>query len=721
MPSYLRSVGANGDDEDEDLGVRYAGIKWSDNNPPGSLLPGPEDFPTFEVGDDADYYDPEESESDDRTDGEYEEVDEDYDDYDDEDDEDDDCTDHAGNRKSGCDEEESDEPEDDWYGDEEDYYEEDYFEEDYYEEEDFGGEEDFEDAVEDYFEEDYTNEYAYKRDDKRDDDEEDFGDEDTTLKDTSLALNVFSKVLDLVKNLLKTSADSELKKGMDEAQKNIVEGQNKMVNSGEGVNNALNGLYDANSKYTDFANQFSEIQSTLSSQLANIASMTGDLSGLSAQLSNQTAQLNQAQSRLDQAIARTDLSLPQKRVEIRSANYDLMQANLAVNDTNFNLANVTASLNSAGAQYNQSLSQASATRDNLVTSYAETQAFQNALNANVAQYNQGAQQTSQGFSELKNAVGNHQEKMEQLVPLVETSAGASGLSKMLTSIDNGQYAQATGDALKAGVDAYARNGGPVELSLARILIGGGIDSASKAVDRAFASGDFDKEALNFVTDFGQITLRTNDMQKVGLNFDLAYTIANNTSNPNRIPDAGDVLIQQIGPISEISAQVLETASAIIPGAQGASPAIKIIVTSLGVGAQGLAQTVMESAKKIYNDEFSAQVSESSPRIVAGGVARGLVTYDSGSGGATSAPSVLLFGSGVSIGEMAKQAVAGAMTNQNFAMEASATVKAIADTGLPSAGVKTQISAGSVTFKTDSQDVSIRPSSDDPVGGPSVAF
>ena len=554
-----------------------------------------------------------------------------------------------------------------------------------------------------------------EEEEEEEEDEEEDKEEDTTLKDASLALDILSKVVDLTKNLFKVKADIDFKNGMDKAQKNISEGQNKMINSGEGVNNALNGLSDANSKYTDFANQFSQIQSTLSSQLANIASMTGDLSGLNAQLSNQTAQLNQAQSRLDQAIARTDLTLPQKRVEIRSANYDLMQANLAVNDTNFNLANVTESLNSAGAQYNQTFSEASGIRSNLTTSYAQSQAFQNALNANVAQYNQGAQQFSQGVSGAKDVAGNYKNTIDQLSTVAEASAGASGMSKILGSIDNGKYAQATGDALLSGVDAYARNGGPSEISMARGLIGAGINSASQAVDGAFASGNWTEIASNFTKDFGQATLRTNDMQRVGQNIDLAYSIMNNTSNPNRAYNAGEVLVQQIGPISQISSTITKTVSTIIPGAQGISPAVEIIIPSLGVGLQGAGQTLLEAGNKLFTQGLSATVGDY-PSL---GIGRGLVVRESG--GPTSPVSDFVFGSGVSIASTAKQAVLGSATGQNFAMETSATIKAIANTGLPSAGVKTQVSAGSVTFKTDSKDISIRPPSADPVGGATVAF
>lgn len=533
-------------------------------------------------------------------------------------------------------------------------------------------------------------------------------DSDTSesLKDASLALNVLSKVLDLVKNLLKTKADSDLKKGMDDAKKNITEGKDKMINSGENVSDALNGLSDANSKVTDFANQLSEIQSTLSSQLANIASMTGDLSGLNAQLANQTTALNQAQARLDQAMARTDLSLSQKRSEIRSANYDLMQKSLAVNETNFNLATVTDSLNSAGSQYNQSLSQASATRDNLANSYGQAQTFQNALNASVGQYNQGAQQYSQGFTGLKDSVGNYQNKINQLSTVAEASAGASGMSNVLNAVANGQYAVATGNALLSGVDAYARNGGPFELSLARGLIGSGVNSASQAVDGSFASGDWSNAGFNFAKDFGQATLRTNDMMKVGQGIDLAYTIANNTSNPNRIYDASQVLVQQVGTTFAIGTGIAQTASTLMPGAQAVSPALGIIGPALGTGAQGMASTVVETANKLYTQGLSAPTGN----YPALGIGRGLVSRESG--GPTSAVSTLILGSGVSVASTAKQAVVGSLTNQNFANQASATINAIANTGLPSAGITTSLRVGSVD---------LRPPSATPVGGTTVAF
>jgi uncharacterized phage infection (PIP) family protein YhgE len=513
------------------------------------------------------------------------------------------------------------------------------------------------------------------------------------LKKTSKILDIISKVTDLVKNLLKTKADSDLKKGLDDAKKNINEGKDKMIDAGEKVNSNLDNLTDANGKVTDFANQLSDIQSTLSSQLADIASMTGDLSGLNSQLTNQTSALSQAQARLDQAMSRTDFSsLGEKRSEIRSANYDLMQKGLAVNDTNFNLANVTSSLNSAGSQYNQSLSQASSTRDNLTSSYGQAQTFQNALNASVGQYNQGAQQYSQGVNQATGAVGNYQNTVSQLTTVGEASAGASGLSKVLNSVANGQYAGATGNALLSGVDAYSRNGGPLEISMARGLIGAGVNSASQAVDGAFGSGDWSNVATSFAKDFGQATLRTNDMQKVGQNLDLAYTIANNTSNPNRIYDASQVLVQQVGTTFQIGTTIAQTTSSILPGMQGFSPGIGIVGASLGTGAQGMASTVVESANKLYTQGLSAQTGNY-PGL---GIGRGLVSREAG--GPTSAVSTLVFGSGVSVASTAKQAVVGSLTGQNFAMQASATVNAIANTGLPSAGVTTQLRAGSVTLR-----------------------
>jgi hypothetical protein len=417
--------------------------------------------------------------------------------------------------------------------------------------------------------------------------------------------------------------------------------------------------------------------------------------------------LNQAQARLDQAMSRTDFSsLGEKRTEIRSANYDLMQKSLAVNETNFNLANVTDSLNSAGSQYNQTLSQSTTTRDNLAASYGQAQTFQNALNASVGQYNQGSQQYSQGFTGLKNSVGDYQNKMSQLATVAEASAGASGMSNVLNSVANGQYAGATGNALLSGVDAFARNGGPIELSMARGLIGAGVNSASQAVDGSFASGDWSSAGLNFAKDFGQATLRTNDMMKVGQGIDLAYTIVNNTSNPNRIYDASQVLVQQVGTTFQIGTQVAQTSSVLIPGAQAVSPAIGIIGPTLGTGAQGLASTVVETANKLFTQGISAPTG-TYPAL---GIGRGLVSRESG--GATSAVSTLILGSGVSMASTAKQAVIGSLTNQNFAMQASSTINAIANTGLPSAGVTTSLRVGSVD---------LRPPSATPVGGTTVAY
>ena len=513
------------------------------------------------------------------------------------------------------------------------------------------------------------------------------------LKTTSKILDIISQVTDLVENLLKTKADSDLKKGLDDAKKNINEGKDKMIDAGEKINSNLNNLADKNAEVTDLANQLSNIQSTLSNQLANIASLTGNLSGLNTQLSNQTAELNQAQDRLDQAMARTDISLPEKRAEIRSANYDLMQKSLSVNETNFNLANVTDSLNSAGSQYNQTLSQASSTRDNLATSYGQAQTFQNALNTSVGQYNQGSQQYSQGVNSVKDSVGTYQNQVSQLTTVAEASAGASGLSKVLNSVANGQYAGATGNALLSGVDAYSRNGGPFEISMARGLIGAGVNSASQAVDGAFGTGNWNNVATNFAKDFGQATLRTNDMQKVGQNLDLAYTIANNPSNPNRIYDASQVIVQQIGTTFQIGTTITQTASSVLPGMQGMSPAIGIVGASLGTGAQGLASTVVETANKLYTQGLSAPIGNY-PGL---GIGRGLVSREAG--GPTSAVSTLILGSGVSIASTAKQAVIGSLTSQNFAMQASSTVNAIANTGLPSAGVTTQLRVGSVSLRS----------------------
>jgi len=196
------------------------------------------------------------------------------------------------------------------------------------------------------------------------------------------------------------------------------------------------------------------------------------------------------------------------------------------------------------------------------------------------------------------------------------------------------------------------------------------------------------------------------MMKVGQGIDLAYTIVNNTSNPTRIYDASQVLVQQVGTTFQIGTTITQTVSTLMPGAQAVSPAIGLIGPTLGTGAQGLASTVVETANKLFTQGISAPTGNY-PDL---GIGRGLVSRDAG--GPTSAVSTLVLGGGVSLASTAKQAVVGSLTNQNFAMQASSTINAIANTGLPSAGVTTSLRVGSVD---------LRPPSATPVGGTTVAY
>lgn len=543
-----------------------------------------------------------------------------------------------------------------------------------------------------------------------------------SLNDASKALNIFSRVLDLVKNFLKGQADSDLQKSMNDASNKINRGKDGMIENGKKVSDAMGNLSNSNSNLNNLGSEFASLNSILSSQLASISSLTGDLSGLNSQLASQTLAVQDAQARLDSAMSRTDFSsLAEKRTEIRSANYDLMQKNLSLNETNFNLSNVTETLNKAGGDYNKTLSDANTKRDQIASEYANAQAFKNAVDAGVNKYNQSAQEYTSGFKDLKNGVNDYQNKMGQLATMAEASAGASGTANVLKAIGNGEYATATGNALLSGLGATVRNGDPLGVSSGMVLIGAGTSSATKAIDQAYNQGlSVQQAGMNFLNNMGQATMRTDLMNSVGQGIDLGFTVARNTTNPNNLYDAGTIFAQQVGPVFQIGGQITSTVTSVLPGTQGISPIIPKVAETLGTTLQGQAQTILETGKKIVNGDISVATGNYPPRMIGNYPAPGLVTRQMG--GQTSAPTTFGVGTIVSIAEGAKQITLGSFTNQNYANQASSLAKSIADTAIPSSGINTKISSGSFTFRSGGLgDVGPRPPSADPVGGVSVAY
>ena len=509
------------------------------------------------------------------------------------------------------------------------------------------------------------------------------------LKDFEFWTGIFAGATDLTRNFLKANADSNLKKSMEGAKNKIDQGKQGMMDYGQKIGQSVENINQTNENLTTLSNNLFDIGNGIASQLNALGSLTQSLNVLDQQLYQQTMQLEVAQARLDQAMARTDFtSLGEKRVEIKSANSTLRDINLAVNETGFQIASFSESYNTVGSQLAENVQSANSVRQDISQTYEQNQAFRQALASNVNGYNQSASTMSSGFGDVRQAVNSYQEfNTNVLSSMAEGSAGVRGLGQIAGAVAGGRYGEATAVALKGGVDAYVRNGGPVELAVAQGLIGSAIIGAGRSIDNSIKSGaNFETAVTNFAIDMGQATLRTTDALKVFQGMDTAYTVLNNTTNPDRVYLASQIAVQQIGPAVSIAGTWATTATSLVPGMQAFTPAVGIVAKALPALAQGSAQIAVETVNKISDSGVSGTVGNYPTRPIG----RGLVTRESG--GTPSALTIIGAGGVATLINSGKAVTIGLTNNNNFAIEASNAVNAIANTG----AIKSTIPPGAVT-------------------------
>jgi len=525
----------------------------------------------------------------------------------------------------------------------------------------------------------------------------DSSDKDTSedLKNTAKALEILSKLIDFLKNLLKFSADSKLQKQLKDAEKKLNEGKQKMMDEANKLNSNFENLQISNQNLQTQLGDLTKVTDSISSQLSALTSLTSSINGLDSTMASQSLAIAESQARLDQALNRANYpigidGLRQQRADIRSANFDVMSNSMALNNSNEAMSNLVSQRNSVGEVYNSNLNTASGLRSDIAQTYGQAQTFQNAMNNNLNNYNQGASTYSSGMNDARGAVSDYRGEMNTNLNLNEASQGVQGASNIINAVADGKTATAIGSAMASGVQALARNGGPAELSMAQALIASGLNSAGSAVDRGGTTGEI---AMNLVRDFGQATLRVNDMQKAGMGIETGLSIMSNTSNPNRIYDGAQLLTQQVGPLINISGAVVGTASNFVPGLQGSSVAINQASQALAVAGQGSAQIAVEAVNRLSQSGISAPTGNYSDR----GIGRGLVTR--AEGGPASPGTITLAGAVATLGATARQIVGGQLnSNKDFALQASATVNAIANTGMSNFGLQPQLRVGSVSIR-----------------------
>jgi hypothetical protein len=526
--------------------------------------------------------------------------------------------------------------------------------------------------------------------------EYDSPDKDTSddLKKTAKALEILSKLIDFLKNLLKFKADSDLQKKLNDAEKKLNDGKQKMMDEANKLNSNFENLQISNQNLQTQLGDLTNVTDSITSQLSAITSLTSSINGLDATMASQSLAIADSQARLDQALNRANYplgidGLRQQRTDIRGANFDLMNNSMALNSSQETMSNLVTQRNSVGDAYNSNLNTASGLRSDISQTYGQAQTFQNAMNNSLNNYNQGASTYSSGMNDARGAVSDYRGQMNTGLTLNEGARGVEGASRIINAVADGKTATAIGEAMASGVQALARNGGPAELSMAQALIASGLQSAGNAVDRGGTTGEI---ATNLVRDFGQATIRVNDMQKAGMGIETGLSIMGNTRNPDRIYDGAQLLAQQVGPLINVSGAIVGTASNFVPGLQGSSVAITQGAQALAVAGQGSAQIAVEAVNRFSQSGISAPTGNYPDR----GIGRGLVTR--AEGGPASPGTITLAGAVATLGSTARQIVGGQLnSNRDFALQASATVNAIANTGMSNFGLKPQLRTGSVTF------------------------
>ena len=523
---------------------------------------------------------------------------------------------------------------------------------------------------------------------------------DDVLKGSATGVGIMSWIIDFIKDFTKTQADNKLQQDMKKASDKINSGKDGMADAGGKIDSASQALFGENQNISGLASDLFSLGNTASNQLSTLNSLATSISGFQNTLQQQTLALNDANARLDYAMNRANYpagikGLQQQRADARSANSDILNISTAKLQTESSLSSLTAQSTTVGSQYNQTLSQISSKQSDLVSAYDRASTFQNALNSGVNQWNQSAKTYSDGVNDVRSGVNNYQNTINNtVVPLAETASGLSGASKVLSAVSEQKYGQATAEALKSGLNQAIISGAPPELSMVKGLAGAVIDSAGKAVDRG---GDPRQGMLNFAQAVGDATIRVSDMVKIGQNLSLANTILNNPTNPNRVYDASQVVVQQVGTAVQVGGTITQTVSSVVPGAQALSPLIGVGVRAGAPIAQGLAQTTVEAVNQLSQGRVFGNLTPGGDQLSAFPVGgRQIGNRPAGyTPGSTGAVETIVGGSLVSMIQGGKAVTIGLVQNQNYANQASAMVNAIANTGL---GGK-PLPPGSVTIRT----------------------
>lgn len=491
-------------------------------------------------------------------------------------------------------------------------------------------------------------------------------------------LNAIAKGLSMVGTFLDAKAKMDFENSLNRGSSLFNDGKNDLNQAGVQFNESAPTFLDSGSKLNQYANTLSGLKAQLDSQTSDMKNLDAQKSSLEAQRpaldqSLKTAQDQQAYAKNSANYPRTAQGLAQQRTDIRNANLAVANAETAIVNNKSQISSTQNLKNAIGEEYNATLASANKTQAQANAEQARNNASLADMERAQALQNRGYQKVGEGQKTIQEGAQRYQNQKENIIgPVMESATGIKAGADVAGSIAKGENATAVGHSAKSGIEAVARHSGDAGLTRFSGFAGSAILSATKAYDQNQKAGGTTEQGMEqFGRNLGQSTVRYNDMERVGANLDTAKAILDNTTNPNRVKDASDVVVQQVGPSVRIGGQIASTVMSAYPGAEVATPIVNATTEAVAVGGQGLASTLVNTVDKVANGEISVPVGDYPPRPI------GRCLVDRTSGGQTSALFTLGAGLFVTGGAMSASLLDG---NTDYALKASALIDAIANTG-----------------------------------------
>jgi hypothetical protein len=428
-------------------------------------------------------------------------------------------------------------------------------------------------------------------------------DSDTSqnLQDASLALKIFSALLDFARMIGDKVQQAKLEKSIAQAKKKIADGQKEMADASMKINEASDGIYSANDQINSFVQNISSVKFEINTQLSLINDFSSSIFGINNQLVSANANLANAQSRLDYALNRANYSagitgLQKQRADIRSANTDIFNIGSSINDLENTRENYITSMNTAGEKYNSLIPIAEAQARGAQSAYDLAKNYEAQRAQGAEQFNRGGQSVRDGIQTANDAGSDFKSWQQNFdLPIVEASSGAKNLSGALESFSEGNNFTGSAQVFNGGLESAIRNGGDATLKQYGGSLGMLLSSIGAGADQTLRSGgDFGDFALNATIQAGNSFVGLQNIIQAQQGLELASAIIDNTSNPTAPYQAGTVLAQQTVPNT---IQALGTATTnVLPFTPfaPATPVVKAVLPGIVVGGTGIATTINEA-------------------------------------------------------------------------------------------------------------------------------